>query len=584
MEVNMAELFEYVDASQVELQTVASLDVERIKKLTLSKLDAKPRNKHTVRKIFLAAAIAAALAVTALAYAEFRKYENPREMLDGFFGNREIPSVTDHQEAWGQVPDHQRVAMDPEAAAFVEPYIAAVEQTVTEGDTRLTVHGNLYDSVTGCGILYYTLENPGGFEYTLDYDGRIDTIPVYGGTRHGYTYLLKEKSTEQRLEIAEYYVRGPHDEENYIEVSLMEDSLSVSSEEEFDLQMKAVRVPLDDGGGIEGLMGGGIRISPIGIHLDLTKMDGVPGTDSIHQLKIRFTDGEDYILEDDLSQNYMFAAGSDNQHLTIPFNRLINLSEIQSVQVNGLEITGLKPIPEGERWKQEPYIEDRGSYDTMDSAASDRITYDGVTFIPGTLQYAEATKSGIFTCRLQSKENAEKFLPHDYFSLYDAGLQCNQLGRWQVTGQENHSLDLTFYFTDLSDEGPYLKFWFQDGKADPRLNQSTENLVCVQLNGDAEEGRTLADGSIQLSNLGMIIDYGALEIQQGDIPKDLTLTFQDGSQRILSSWDEDIMDGFFMNSQILRGHQGERTLWITFFTPIDAENVESVSYAGHVYR
>lgn len=584
MEVNMAELFEYVDASQVELQTVASLDVERIKKLTLSKIEEKPRKKHIVRKIFLAAAIAAALAVTALAYAEFRKYENPREMLDGFFGNREIPSVTDHQEAWGQVPDHQRVAMDPEAAAFVEPYIAAVEQTVTEGDTRLTVHGNLYDSVTGCGILYYTLENPGGFEYTLDYDGRIDTIPVYGGTRHGYTYLLKEKSTEQRLEIAEYYVRGPHDEENYIEVSLMEDSLSVSSEEEFDLQMKAVRVPLDDGGGIEGLMGGGIRISPIGIHLDLTKMDGVPGTDSIHQLKIRFTDGEDYILEDDLSQNYMFAAGSDNQHLTIPFNRLINLSEIQSVQVNGLEITGLKPIPEGERWKQEPYIEDRGSYDTMDSAASDRITYDGVTFIPGTLQYAEATKSGIFTCRLQSKENAEKFLPHDYFSLYDAGLQCNQLGRWQVTGQENHSLDLTFYFTDLSDEGPYLKFWFQDGKADPRLNQSTENLVCVQLNGDAEEGRTLADGSIQLSNLGMIIDYGALEIQQGDIPKDLTLTFQDGSQRILSSWDEDIMDGFFMNSQILRGHQGERTLWITFFTPIDAENVESVSYAGHVYR
>ena len=150
MEVNIAELFEYVDASQVELQTAASLDVERIKQLTLSKLEAKPGKKHAVRKIFLAAAIAATLAVTALAYAEFRKYEKPREMLEGFFGDREIPSVSNHQEAWGQVPDNQRVALDPEAAAFVEPFIAAVEQTVTEGDTRLTVHGNLYDSVTGC--------------------------------------------------------------------------------------------------------------------------------------------------------------------------------------------------------------------------------------------------------------------------------------------------------------------------------------------------------------------------------------------------------------------------------------------------
>ena len=584
MEVNIAELFEYVDASQVELQTVASLDVERIKQLTLSKLEAKPGKKHAVRKLFLAAAIAATLAATALAYAEFRKYENPGEMLDGFFGDREIPSVLDHQEAWGQVPDNQRVALDPDAAAYVEPFIAAVEQTVTEGDTRLTVHGNLYDSVTGCGILYYTLENPRGIEYTLYHDGEIDQIPVYSGTRHGYTYLLKEKSTEKKLEIAEYYVRGPHDEENYIEISLMGDSFTASSEEEFDLQMKAVRVPLDDGGGMEGLIGGGVRISPIGIHLDLTKMDGVPDTDSIHPLKIRFTDGEDYILEDDFSQNYMFAAASDSEHLTIPFNRLVNLSEVQSVEVNGQEITGFQPIPEGERWRQAPYIEDRGSYDTLDSPAGDRITYNGVTFIPGTLQYAKATKSGIFTCRIESKENVEKFLPNDYFSPYDAGLQCNQLGRWQVTHQEKHSLDLTFYFTDLSEEGSYLKFWFEDGKADPRLNKSTENLVCAHLIGDAGAERKLAEGNIVLSDLGMIISYGNLEVRQGDIPKDLIISFKDGSSRVISSFDEDILDGFFMNSQILRGHQGEKTLWITFFEPMEAENVESIQYAGHIYR
>lgn len=585
MELELHELLCNADASDISVGGAAALNTDRIKMLTLSKIQPKPKRKAAPR-IFLAAAIAATLAVSALAYAEFKRYEHPEQMLDGFYGNTQQESVIDQKAPWGQLPDSERVPLDRQAAQQAAPYIAAVDKTVRSGDLSLTVHGNLYDSVTGCGILYYTLENPKGFDYELGYDGMIWDIPVYGGTRHGYAYLLKDASTTTSLDIAEYYIRGPHDSENYIEVGLDLPGGYGTEEEEFDRAQKAIQIPLDDGGGMDGLCGQGIRLSPIGIALDFTEMplpaETETNDDNIKALEILFRDGSRYVVQDETHRNYIFGAGSDNQHLVLSFNRLVAVDQVGSILVNGCEIKDMKPIEEDQRLRYSQYVDQRGRLDQADSVSSGSITFEEITLIPGKLQYCAATGNGLFTCTLQT-DHPEKLLQNGYFSPWDAKLQSNFMIRWECLKQEKRELSLQGTFIKLDEKADSLKLWFEGSNADPRLDASTENLLCIPLEETSGNAFSLADGAILVSDLGMVIDYEALDVIQESLPRDLSITFTDGSSKILSSWDEEILDCGWIWTGELRDHPVKR-VYISFLESLNAETVQSVAYAGHVYE
>ena len=585
MELQFADLFQNVDAADLPVEETVCLNIERIKALTLSRVEEKQGKKnHSVRKLFLAAAIAATLAVTALAYAEFRKYDHPREMLDGFFGNTQQESLLDATGPYGQVPDSIRVPLNLEAAKAVEPFIGAVQEVRKQGDFRLTVHGNLYDSVTGCGILYYTLENPNGIDYQLQFDGSLWGLPIYSGTRHGYCYLLKEKSTDTRLEIAEYYIRGPHDEENYIECGLNAPNVEGSREQEFATEQSAVQIPLNDGGGMAGLTGGGVRLSPIGIYLDGTKMDflGEAGLDGAAQISISLKDGTEYVLKDEHTQNDMFAAGQDTMHMVMPFNRLVDVGQVEAVILDGHAIRELQPIQDGDRWRYADYVDVRSQLDSLESAGTGTISGEGVTLTSEGMEYSAFTGSAVFTCTLKAQD-PEKLTEDGQFLPWEAGLEENQPVRWEVLEQKGKSIRLKGYFTALSTESPYLKLWFAGSNADPRLNQSTENLLCLPLTDTVGEGITLAEGKILVSQLGAVIDYGALEIRQGSEPKHLSVRFTDGEQRIISDWDENILDCAWLNGRELRDSR-EQKVFVTFLKPLDVNKIQSLTYAGHTFE
>ena len=135
----------------------------------------------------------------------------------------------------------------------------------------------------------------------------------------------------------------------------------------------------------------------------------------------------------------------------------------------------------------------------------------------------------------------------------------------------------------LRNESPFLKLWFEGSPADPRLNTATENLICLPLTGSSGKLQSMEDGKILVSDLGIRIDYGGLGIRQGDRPKDLKLTFRDGRERVLSCWDQEILEGFWLNGNILRDSP-DTILWISFPERMDTENLESLTYAGKTFR
>ena len=82
------------------------------------------------------------------------------------------------------------------------------------------------------------------------------------------------------------------------------------------------------------LADGKIKVSPIAICVDTTDMPDYP-SEYIAVTKIRFKDGTEYLVRDDNTANYMFAVGNTDREVTFLFNRMIDVSEISSVILDG---------------------------------------------------------------------------------------------------------------------------------------------------------------------------------------------------------------------------------------------------------
>ncbi len=366
----------------------------------------KKRNvSRILRNLLVAALIVSALAVTAYAVAGFVIFDSPQDMISSLFGDRtgydhkDVTHFTDPEKP-GEVydsPAYDRVPVDESVAASeAVPLVSPVGQSFSWEGYTLTVDANMYDQVTKCGVLTYTVENPDGIpSYVLRENGVIDFPEgeIQDINQYGYSYIIPDQSTDTKLTAAFYYqldnpestdlvlsftqwaaIRLPDYEEllkqtmEQVKREVSEDEVieqlkqalgdeyeelasAVSHEEivdtgydglvyerikgRFDCPEK-ITIPEKALGEMSNLTlaDGNIKVSPIAIRVDTREMRDYPNG-IIKRVKICFKDGTEYVVRDENVANYMFAVGYTDRDVTLMFNRMIDVNEIASIVLDG---------------------------------------------------------------------------------------------------------------------------------------------------------------------------------------------------------------------------------------------------------
>lgn len=345
------ETFDQVQASRETLSEVLKMTKQK-----------NHYGRRFTRMLVIAAVITAMLATTAFAYVGFTQYENPMQMLDAFFGAAEYAMERGgtyiYQNAYGEdvevtLPDEEKVPLDGALAGEdVAPYVSDVGKSISYQGNTLTVEAHLYDSATDCGIIYYKLENPDGVRgYKLQTDGEVwwpgvELVIMRGCS--GKNYIIERETTETCLSVAHYYCDVY---EEFIEAC-------------FGAQENGLMLPLTDGGGMEAitLAGGQIAVSPIAMRITMTDMEFLHQRDDgsytpdwenqIDDIKIRYIDGTEYILQSDepYIDNTMYVlVTQDNSVVSYDFNRLIDIEQVEAVIINDVEYTDVTSMTRDQR-------------------------------------------------------------------------------------------------------------------------------------------------------------------------------------------------------------------------------------------
>lgn len=588
--------------------------------------DTNRKPKRIAGKFILIAAIIASMAITAFAYVGFTRYGNPIEMLASFFGNEQLYSseggVVENDDYTVVQPTIERIPLDEEMAQrLAAPFIADVNKSISYDGYTLTVVAHQYDSVTACGVIYYTIENPAGISgYEVQYDGSIwwpDGSRTRVGNCYGEDYLLENESTDTKLSIAHYYMRTPADTENYLTVEftshLRGEQMSSDEEKAFEERCKPINLSMDDGGGMLGMVfgDGAIRVSPIAIRIDVKKMefltkkvgDKQPHSDEIHNLIIRYKDGSEYVINGDNISNYAYAcSSSDGSEISLIFNRLVDVERIEFVQINGAKFTDGNAITEKQRIRPIPYLEDAQQETEMDvfdgvvrmSDEGSAITYQGYTMTAEAFGYDTETRAGMLQFRI---ENPNGFGGYELTwmdkIIFSDGttLETNQFGNWVVDENKSSetSLHLTYCFIKLEHATDSLKFYFSGSGADVMIDSATENMLYYPLEDTAADNIILANGNMNLSPFGMTIDYRALDTGWDDMPRELVVYYKDGSAYTAYEAGFDPENGvpvlpncMYLFTKMIRGST-ENINRIAFHTVINLDNVEYIHFDGMDY-
>lgn len=366
--------------------------------------------KRIIRNLLIAAVLVSMLGITAYAAAGYLLFDSPEEMLTSIFGDKtgydhkDLTHWTDPEKP-GEVydnPAYDRVPVDEEVMqSEAAPLVTPVGQSISWEGYTLTVDANMYDKVTKCGVLTYTIDNPDGLpHYEVANNGEVyfPEGEILHINQYGYSYVIKDQSTENKLTATYYYqLRNP--DESYLELTLSEyvmknteayqqkleaiqeqlmrehtqeeaiafektyvssdwdwfeanytrdeliqkgyEAMLLMSQERMALDAQCVcpdsiTIPETALGEMSSitLADGKIKVSPIAICVDTTDMQDYPNG-YIAVTKIRFKDGTEYLVRDDATANYMFAVGDTDRDVTFMFNRMIDVNEISSVILDG---------------------------------------------------------------------------------------------------------------------------------------------------------------------------------------------------------------------------------------------------------
>lgn len=332
-------------------------------------------------------------------------FDSPQDMISGLFGDKtgydhkDVTHFTDPEKP-GEVydiPAYDRVPVDESVAASeAVPLVSPVGHSISWEGYTLTVDANMYDQVTKCGVLTYTIENPNGIaHYELEANGEIwfPDGEILNINQYGYSYIISDQSTDTKLTAAFYYkVDNPESTDlvlsftqwaaisysdfeelwkqtkEQVKQEVSEDEVieqlkqalgdeyeevasAVSREEivdsgyegivderlrgRFDCPKK-ITIPEKALGEMSNLTlaDGNIKVSPIAICVDTREMQDYPER-CIGRVKISFKDGTEYVVMDENVANHMFAVGHTDRDVTFMFNRMIDVNEIASVILDG---------------------------------------------------------------------------------------------------------------------------------------------------------------------------------------------------------------------------------------------------------
>lgn len=357
-----------------------------------------------LRNALIAAIIVSMLGVTAYAVGAYLIFDSPEDMISSIFGNKtgydhSEGSVTPFEDGINVViePTFDRVPADEEVVAEeVAPLVNPVGQSISWNGYTLTVDANMYDSVTQCGLLTYTLENPDGLNYSLQSTGEVwfSGGEIVDFSQYGYSYIIQDQSNDTKL-TATYYYQLRDKESTDLEIGFSQwATISVTehrkklvdlkqelkqnvSEEDVVAYLKQklgeeyavieaelsreeiieagydamvyekvdkiatssdkITIPAVSSGEMTNItLGGGAAIlSPVAITLKMPEIENFPER-NFGLVKIRFADDTEYVVLDGYVLNHVFAVeDGEGRETTFMFNRIIDVNKVTSVVVDG---------------------------------------------------------------------------------------------------------------------------------------------------------------------------------------------------------------------------------------------------------
>ena len=369
----------------------------------------KKKPKRVIKNLLAAVLIVSMLAVTAYAVAGFLIFDSPEEMVSFVFGNK----TGFDKAAAGEILDSdgnlvnvqhgfERVEADETIVAEdVAPHVDPVGQSITWEGYTLTVDANLYDAVTQCGLVTYTLESNDPLGYRLQSDGEV-WFPggeLVGFGQYGRSYIIQDQSSATKLTATYYYqLRNPDSSDLVITLS----ERAGRSQEEEDRMIEELKqqlrqeIPEEEALAFQKMyvgdswpwfeqnrtreeniesayeawayqrleeaevcpdrivipetvqeemasitLGDGVvTLSPIAATIQEDQIENL-GHSFMGLMRVKFDDGTEYTVQDGYISNYVFnVSDSEGKDHTYMFNRIIDVSKVTSVVVDGgVELT-----------------------------------------------------------------------------------------------------------------------------------------------------------------------------------------------------------------------------------------------------
>lgn len=330
-------------------QVVASPETVR----EVLNLKNKKNKKIRVMPLVAAVLLICALATTAFAYTGFVVYENPKEMLDTFFGkgNNESDQGGIVVGEYGQTyiyPSFQREELNEDAMEeYVAPFSYEVGQSVTAGDNTLTVDGYVYDANTQCGVLYISLEMKQGVpEYRTAPSGELlEGLTLVQTPFAMYPYVDEDQSSDTKVVMAGYFYVPDYYEESSFPLYLR--SGKWKNDPHLD-------IPLENTGELQSVTAGngGIQVSPFGVVVHGDKLGILSETKetNLSYLAVRYADGSEYVILDEsgevpvmnYARGFMERGDRSDGYVTDRYcetyllDRIVPLDDVTEVVVDGV--------------------------------------------------------------------------------------------------------------------------------------------------------------------------------------------------------------------------------------------------------
>lgn len=360
MEKRINDLVAELKPADIEMEKGNIVSADKIKEMTMKKIKEQPKARRVTKiaRIGLAAAVMAmVLCIGVGAVGAFVNYDKDsgESMLQSFFGTKDSMSgdrVVEYETAkiegkWYKklitnLPAWQRMPISEELIEKLAPHIGAVNESVSYGGYTLTVEACLYDANIGGGLLYYSVENPHGLEgfRTGELNGEI-TWPIESPwfvvmEQPGCSYIDAARSTETKIYVCTHFAYVEEWGDFMVRIG--------TGDERTERNSAGLNIQLYDTG-MPGLSftDEAVKLSHIGLWVDKSAL-GLPTSNDIDHIVLRFADGSEYIAEQDDRHDYISNLAyalrhGDSGESTYLFNSVIDIEKVVEVQIEDMVFT-----------------------------------------------------------------------------------------------------------------------------------------------------------------------------------------------------------------------------------------------------